>query len=419
MSDRARGSVRWILWLMLVCAGTLVAGWIVLTLLRPRVYVTTVTTGPVVQAFYSTGTISPEREFPIKSAVSGTIIAMPVDKGTRVTKDMVLATIADPERDLMVKRAIAELEEKQQLSSEQTSPVLREFDAKIDAQSALLDIAKREQDRVQNLLEKSAGSQTDLDQAMDRVKRNWSELEALKAQRETKKLEQAKELDVAKAVLGIAEWNAGQQTLRSPIDGVVLDRPVSLGTRLAINDHVMQVADVSAEHLVMRAAVDEEDINKVRAGQLVRMTLYAFPGEVIDGAVSRIYDKADADRRTFEVDIKLEKVDARLAAGMTGELAFIMASKDKANVVPSQAVQSGSVYVVRDGEIVKASVEIGLKNIERAEVISGLSPGDKVLISSIAGLREGQSVRVKELDPYTAAGLNKPVDTGGAFKAFE
>jgi multidrug resistance efflux pump len=53
-----------------------------------------------------------------------------------------------------------------------------------------------------------------------------------------------------------AEWNLEQQTLRAPIDGVVLDRPIAIGTRMAINDQIMRIADVTPKNLVMRAAVD-------------------------------------------------------------------------------------------------------------------------------------------------------------------
>ena len=49
-----------------------------------------------------------------------------------------------------------------------------------------------------------------------------------------------------------AQWNLDQATLRSPIDGAVLDWPLSTGTRVAVNDHILQLADVNSLHLVMR-----------------------------------------------------------------------------------------------------------------------------------------------------------------------
>ncbi len=102
----------------------------------------------------------------------------------------------------------------------------------------------------------------------------------------------------------------------------------------------------------------------VRTDQPVRMTLYSFPGEVFGGRVTKIYDKADPDRRTFEIDIALDRPGEPLAAGMTGELAFVVAEREGATVVPAQALQSGRVYTVRDGRLAAVDAQIGLKSIE-------------------------------------------------------
>ncbi|HEY8668159.1 MAG TPA: efflux RND transporter periplasmic adaptor subunit, partial [Tepidisphaeraceae bacterium] len=231
-----------------------------------------------------------------------------------------------------------------------------------------------------------------------------------------------------------AQWNLDQQTVRSPIEGIVLDRPTSRGTRVAINDHIMQIADLSPANLVMRAAVDEEDKNKVRLGQTVRMTLYSFPDEVFRGIVDRIYDKADESRRTFEVDVRIMPVTVAdalpfeiplllekrfvFSPGMTGELAFIMAAKDKAIVVPSQALQAGQIWGVHDGRLVKLNAAIGLKSVERVEVKTGVNVGDRIVVSPIGTLREGQAVSVDVIDPKVAAEMNRPKEKEGTFRGF-
>jgi hypothetical protein len=104
---------------------------------------------------------------------------------------------------------------------------------------------------------------------------------------------------------------------------------------------------------------------------------------------------------------------------MTGELAFIMDAKDKAVAIPAQAVQGEEVYGVRNGRIVKFATKIGLHSIERVEVISGVAPGDRVVISPIGDLPEGKSVRTKYIDPAKAAGLNKPAVSDSNFKGFQ
>jgi multidrug efflux pump subunit AcrA (membrane-fusion protein) len=341
-----------------------------------------------------------------------------VDKGDLVRSQQPLAVVADPELDFNVRKAAAEVEEKQKRADPKTSPVLQEYDARIAAAQAQLDIAQREQERLKGLIERSAAAQTDLDAAMDHVKAVWSALESFKAQRAAKQLELERELVVARSALDTADWYVKQQTSRAPIDGVVLDRPLSIGTRVAINDRLMTVADVRPEKLVMRAAVDEEDVTAVHVGQTVRMTLYSYAARGFEGKVWRIYPQADAARRTFEVDVQLLAPDQRLAPGMTGELAFIMDQKEQAVVIPSQAVQKGEVYTVRDGHLKKLDVTLGLRGIERTEVLSGLKSDERVVISTIGDLSDGQRVRTTYTDPVTAAGLNKPKQVNGSFKGF-
>ncbi len=417
-SRRAHSSTRFLVLIVGVVVLGLV-GWAITMLLRPAVVVTEAVEGPVVQAFYATGTVQPEREYPIKANVTGTVTEVRVEKGTHVSKGEVLAIVSDPALQYQVDKAEAELKEKLARADSKTSPVLQGFDAQITAAQDLVEIAKREVDRVSNLMKRNAGNQADLDAAMDRLKRNWSGLESLKSDRASKVLELQKDVEVAQAALDTAKWNRDQQTLKSPIDGVVLDRPTSVGTRMDVNDRLMTIADVAPQTLVMRAAVDEEDIAKVRPDQLVQMTLYAFAGRAFEGKVTKIYDQADPDRRTFEVDVKLANVEPHLQPGMTGELAFVMETKPRAIVVPSQAVQSGAVYIVRDGELQKRAVKIGIRSVERTEIVSGVSSGERIVISALDGDANGRHVRTTYMDPIAAAGLNKPPPIQEAFKGFQ
>jgi multidrug efflux pump subunit AcrA (membrane-fusion protein) len=86
--------------------------------------------------------------------------------------------------------------------------------------------------------------------------------------------------------------------------------------------------------------------------------------------------------------------------------------------VPAQAVQNGAIWVVRKGKLHRSEVRIGLRSVERVELLDPLPPGDRVVISPIGDLQEGQSVRTAYMDPQTAAGLNKPREVEGNFKGF-
>jgi len=418
MKRRAAAFIRWVVLIAVIAAVGAVGSQIALAILRPKITVTHPVEGPVVQAFYATGTLMAEREYEIKSNAPGYVSQVPVDKGDRVKKDQPLAMVFEDAVQHKFDQAKAERDQKAKLADEKTSPVLAEYDARISAWGDILLIAQREQKRMTDLVEKNSATQFDLDRAMDRTKTVWSEVEQMKAQKATKKIELQKDLEVAEAALKIAQWNLDRQTIRCPIENaVVLDRPVTIGTRLAVNDHIMWVADVRPEKLIMRAAVDEEDKVYVKEGQVVRMTLYAYAGRTFEGRVKKVYDKADADRRTFEVDVEMVEKEPTFSAGMTGELAFVMAEKASAWVIPSQAVQSGVIWTVKDGALSKPQVKLGLKSIERVEVVSGLTSKDEVVISPVDSPAEGQRVRTKFMDPTAAANLNKP-KVEKAFQAF-
>jgi multidrug efflux pump subunit AcrA (membrane-fusion protein) len=414
--------MKWMAATILALGLTAAAALAAFRYLRPGVDVTEVVHGPVVEAFYATGTVSAEHEYSVRSNIAG-ILHLSVDKGTNVKRGQVLAVVDNADLRFAVDQAKAELHRKEQMADDAKSPVLLELRSKLQATNDQLQIALDDEKRVTALMGHGATSQNDLDQSMNRVKSLWSDSESFKSQIAARKLDLQRDLEVAQAALSAAQWELDQATIRSPIDGTVLDWPVSDGTRVAVNDHVLQLADVSAGHLVMRAQVDEEDKNRLRPPtgadrQVVKMTLYAYPNEILSGTVDRIYDKADPDRRTYEVDVKFDRPDLRLAAGMTGELNFIVAERKSAMIVPTQAVQGGSVMVVRDGRLERPNINFGLKSVERTEILSGLNEGDVIVISPILDLEPGESVRTHWIDPIVAADLNEPKTSADAFKGF-
>jgi RND family efflux transporter MFP subunit len=260
--------------------------------------------------------------------------------------------------------------------------------------------------RLRDLDNETGSSAKEIDLARESLQSAESLVASLEAGKQSRRLELERDAKVAKVALDIAQWNLDQQTITSPIEGVVLDHPAAVGTRLRINDDVMTVANVSPEALVMRAAVDEEDKTHIRLGQTVKASLYSYPDRVFTGRVHEIYPMADPARRTFEVDVKIEPPEPTFSAGMTGELAFVMESKALAVVAPSQAVQAARLWLVKDGKLEPADVQIGLRSIERVEIVSGAKAGDIVVISPASDFQAGQSVRTTHVDPDVAAGEN-------------
>lgn len=438
---RAQSLVRWIVVsaVIVALAITLV---MVLRMSRPSVVVSEMVEGAAIQAFYATGTLEPEdREYQVKASASGFVrsadpTARYIDKGDRVRKGQVLAIIFDEALQRAKDKADADYKEKKALADPVSSPVLQEFDAQITANTDSLEVAQRAFKRYSEGIASGSANQADFDHSIDRVKEVWSKVESLKAQRIQAQLRLERELAESESARNTANFNSENMKLICPIDGFVLDKPQQIGTKVNVNDVILTVANTAPENLVMRAQVDEEDVTKVwqappkemfasvlrpilrldrllggwkEERQIVRMTLYAFDQQPFTGHVVRIYPKADPERRTFEVDVRLDDPSPRMQAGMTGELAFEMAHKDKTRIVPAQALQDGRFWVVRDGRLVRSDAKAGLRDVLWVEVAEGLQPNDKIVISPVGALQDGQAVRIgQEVDAKAAADQNRP-----------
>src|SRR5215204_5706116 len=110
---RAQISSRWIIGAAIGMAVIAGLAMLIFRFSSPVVTVTEAVEGPVVQAFYSTGTVQPVREFPIKSNVSGVLTEVRVDKGHRVKKGDALAIVSEPELKFMADKAKAEVVERE------------------------------------------------------------------------------------------------------------------------------------------------------------------------------------------------------------------------------------------------------------------------------------------------------------------
>ena len=153
-----QAALRWIVGLVLAAGVAVGAAVALLRYFRPEVEVALVSEGPVVQAFYATGTLGPEREFPINSNVEGIIERLSVDKGQPVRKDEEVAFIRVPEYEYRYAQAMAELKLKQSLANEESSPQLKAFDLQLQRLEEQLKTAEREVKRLTGMMETGAAS---------------------------------------------------------------------------------------------------------------------------------------------------------------------------------------------------------------------------------------------------------------------
>jgi macrolide-specific efflux system membrane fusion protein len=173
--------------------------------------------------------------------------------------------------------------------------------------------------------------------------------------------------------------------LISPISGDVIVSTVEPGQTVTATDVVIVLSD----HLIVQAQVDETDIGKVKVGQEAIVTLDAYPQIRVKGKVGHIFYESSLVNNVniYQVDIYPENVPGVFRSGMTATVNIIENKKDGALLIPLEAVKNnknGSYVLLSQSppaEPIERSIEIGISDEKNAEVVSGLSEQDEVLIA--------------------------------------
>ncbi len=169
--------------------------------------------------------------------------------------------------------------------------------------------------------------------------------------------------------------------IMAPIDGFIILRNVEPGQTFTVSDAILVMAD----HLIVKAQVDETDLASVRLNEKADIILDAYPSDVIPARVEHIaYESQIINNVTiYEVDVVPNFVPHYFRSGMSATVNFYQQEKRDILLIPSRAIKKmgGQAYafVSRNGKIVAVPIKIGLEN-SSTEVISGLSPEAEVII---------------------------------------
>ena len=173
-------------------------------------------------------------------------------------------------------------------------------------------------------------------------------------------------------------------TLRSPINGVVIEKNVLGGQKIMAGAALYKVADLS--EVWLEGEVFERDLPAVRIGTTVTAEFDALPGEVRTGRVSYLYPTLNPETRTARIRVTLPNPGMRLKPGMYGTIRLDGVSESGLSVPRSAVLSTGErtmVFVRRaDGMLQPREVKVGESTEKRTRIISGVNVGDTVVASA-------------------------------------
>lgn len=196
------------------------------------------------------------------------------------------------------------------------------------------------------------------------------------------------------AVVGPAHGARGrEESVRAPIDGVVLAREQRLGAPV-VGDHMGLFTVGDLDHLVARAEVSEADAPRLRVGQPAELRAPSMPDRVMQSVVGRIDPTVTPDH-TVAFELALANPDRALRPGVVAQVRVLLQRVDDALTLPADAVSldgdGARVFVVDEGHARARRVAVGIRQGDTLQVVEGLHEGDRVL-SPARLARDGDAV---------------------------
>jgi len=350
--------------------------------------------GAITQSVSANGTLNPVVLVSVGTQVSGTVKRLYVDFNDPVKKDQVLLELDD---------ALVAAAERQSAAS-------------VLSAQASLDLAEANESRIKALYAQEFVSRQEYDQAQQALKAARAQLALARAQNERDRA------------------NLGFTVIRSPVDGVVVDRVVDLGQTVAASFQTPTLIKIAQDlsEMCIDTSFAEADIGLIREGQKVRFTVDAFPSRSFSGAVQQIRLNPTSQQNvvTYNVRINVANPELILLPGMTAYVNIGVQQRDDALLLPNAALrfkpaepigasppeaaapqaggsvgaeaasassegggakagggkgkkrdgQSGMVHVLRDGALQPVNVQLGITDNRSTELIGGdLQVGDRVV----------------------------------------
>lgn len=280
-----------------------------------------------------------------------------------------------------------------ELHSHQTHELLGEFrkaQAALQARQSEETLAEQAAQRARRLLDLKAGTEREVQQTASALAVAETAVAAAEA-----------DLDSALAhfeYLGVEteELRRGETPdhlrifVKSPINGVVVERAVSLGDVVTPSDHLYRISDLSQVWVIARAS--EQQLQSVVPGMTARFRVRAFADRVFSGRVLRVSDELDVDTKTVQVIALIANPDRSLKTGMYGDVELRSSTSKQAIAVPEAAVQlvdgRETVFVADgSGAYTPRAVTVGRSIDGTEEILDGLEPGETIVVDGAFALK--------------------------------
>jgi len=336
----------------------------------------------VARAIEFSGVLVPNRTVNIFAKLAGQATTLGADVGEQVREGQLLVQIDTKELNAQLEVAEA--------AAAGVSDQAAQVKTGLETARLNLEMAQRAYDRTKTMLDSKVVTQSQLDDAQTKLDLARAAFDTTTRQYQTIS---GSGLLQAQAQVNLIKVQISNSTITSPLSGIVTNRNVNPEEITSLNTALFTIADVAT--LKLQGNVSQDDVVRLAMGSAVRVVVDALSSRTYQGRIEQVGPIAAATGQYFPVVVSLRN-DGKLFAGMTAK-ASLMWTSAPGVVVPLSAVTDprdgqASLFVISDGRAHRKDVTLGPRNDTDVQVLSGLSVGEQVAVSSVSSLLDGMEV---------------------------
>lgn len=332
----------------------------------------------------------------IGAKVAGRVESLAVDLGSFVKKGETLVVLDRRELELQMRQAEAQLQQACAAiglsPSESELELRRENAPPVRLEQALVDEARAALLRAQQLPNRQAISQTEIERLTAQLKT----AEARYQSALNNVGQQIALIGVRRAELALIQQQYEDAVITAPFDGLVESRNVAPGQYVQVGQAVVTL--VRTDKLRFTAGVPETRAGNIRPGQTVLIHVAGEPQPVAT-TITRVSPTVSQVSRALTIEADVPNPNRRWQAGLFAEADIVIDPQATTLSVPAEAVTEFAgiekVWVVRDGKAFEQPVRTGRRTEDRIEILDGLDPGDLIVSHSSQGY-PGEVVAIRD-----------------------
>ncbi len=220
------------------------------------------------------------------------------------------------------------------------------------------------------------------------------------------------QMEAAKAHYESAEAQLSYAEVRSPMSGIVSDRPVNIGEMASSGSALLSIVDIS--QVVARSNVPVQEASAMHVGDPATIS---GGGVTLSGKVTVVSPAVDPNTTTLEVWVEAPNPAERMKLGLTVQIAVNIGDIKNAIIVPVSALlasdEGGEKVMIAgsDGLAHDSKVETGVREDDNVQILSGVKPGDQVITEGALGLDDKSKIEIKK--PGEEGGSGSSAKEGG------